>query len=329
MASTYIKLPLSGSGGGGGAVSSFNGRTGAVLPLAGDYNASQVTNVPAGNIAATNVQTAINELDSEKQVTITGAATTITTANLTASRAAISNASGKVAVSVTTDAELAFSSGVTSNIQTQLNAKEPTITVLPIAKGGTNAITAPAARVSLNIDQRSTISNANYTILSTDRYVAQTGTMTAPRTFTLPAASSVNAGQLLIIIDESGTVSTTNTITVTRAGADLINGSTTAIIRTAYGQSRLYSNGTNAWTDAILGVSRGGTGLTALPIDGELLIGNSTTSAYTKSTLAAGSGISITNGPGTITIAGGSTNIDGGAANSVYTSLQSINGGTA
>jgi len=71
MSSTYIKLPIE-SGGGGGAVDSFNGRTGIVIPLAGDYTASEVTNVPAGDIIATNVQDAINELDFEKQNSITG-----------------------------------------------------------------------------------------------------------------------------------------------------------------------------------------------------------------------------------------------------------------
>lgn len=49
-----------------GAVSSFNGRTGAVVPLAGDYVAADITNIPAGNISSTFVQDAINELDTEK-----------------------------------------------------------------------------------------------------------------------------------------------------------------------------------------------------------------------------------------------------------------------
>ena len=63
-----------------------------------------------------------------KQATITGGATTITSANLTASRAVISNASGKVAVSSVTDTELGYVSGVTSAIQTQIDAKQSTIT---------------------------------------------------------------------------------------------------------------------------------------------------------------------------------------------------------
>ena len=65
---------------------------------------------------------------SGKQGNITGAATTITDSNLTASRAVISDASGKVAVSTVTSTELGYVSGVTSSIQTQLNGKEPTVT---------------------------------------------------------------------------------------------------------------------------------------------------------------------------------------------------------
>lgn len=48
-------------------VVSVFGRQGAVVAIAGDYTATQITNTPAGNISATNVQAAINELDAEKQ----------------------------------------------------------------------------------------------------------------------------------------------------------------------------------------------------------------------------------------------------------------------
>lgn len=52
-------------------VKSVFGRTGDVVAAANDYTASQITNVPAGNISATTVQAAINELDSEKQDVLT------------------------------------------------------------------------------------------------------------------------------------------------------------------------------------------------------------------------------------------------------------------
>jgi hypothetical protein len=58
-----------------------------------------------------------------KQATITGAATTIDTEDLTASRAIVSDGSGKVAVSSVTSTELGYLSGVTSAVQTQVDSK--------------------------------------------------------------------------------------------------------------------------------------------------------------------------------------------------------------
>jgi hypothetical protein len=60
---------------------------------------------------------------STKQDTITGAATTITSSNLTTYRALVSDGGGKVAVAATTSNEIGYLSGVTSNIQTQLDGK--------------------------------------------------------------------------------------------------------------------------------------------------------------------------------------------------------------
>jgi|5_EtaG_2_1085323.scaffolds.fasta_scaffold01460_6 fructose-specific component phosphotransferase system IIB-like protein len=70
------------------------------------------------------IQTQLNG----KQATITGAATTIDDTDLTASRAVVSDGSGKIAVSAVTSTELGYLDGVTSAIQTQLNGKQATIT---------------------------------------------------------------------------------------------------------------------------------------------------------------------------------------------------------
>lgn len=99
-----------------------------------------------------------------KQDTITGAATTITSSNLTVNRAAISNASGKVAVSATTSTELGYVSGVTSAIQTQLNGKQATGNYLTALTGdgtaagpGSSALTL--ATVNSNIGSWGSASN--------------------------------------------------------------------------------------------------------------------------------------------------------------------------
>lgn len=56
---TQLKTPT-------GAVTSVFSRTGAITAQNGDYTASQITNVPAGGIASVTVQTALDELDTEK-----------------------------------------------------------------------------------------------------------------------------------------------------------------------------------------------------------------------------------------------------------------------
>lgn len=72
--------------------------------------------------------TTITALINAKQDTITGAATTITDTDLTADRAVISSTGGKIEVSVVTSTELGYLSGVGSNIQTQIDGKQDTLT---------------------------------------------------------------------------------------------------------------------------------------------------------------------------------------------------------
>ena len=85
-----------------------------------------ITSVANNDVLKYNSSTSLWENSnvlSTKQDTITGAATTITSSNLTNYRALVSDGGGKVAVSGITSTELGYLSGVTSNIQTQLNSK--------------------------------------------------------------------------------------------------------------------------------------------------------------------------------------------------------------
>lgn len=131
----------------GNEVTSVFGRTGAVVAAADDYTAEQVTNVPAGSIAATNVQDAIDELDTSKISSGTGAivnadvnasaAIALTKlAAATASRALVSSAGGVITAATTTATEIGYVNGVTSAIQTQLNSKlASTSLLIPYAVG--------------------------------------------------------------------------------------------------------------------------------------------------------------------------------------------------
>jgi hypothetical protein len=102
-----------------------------------DQTAAEVVVTPAGNIAANDVQEALEELDTEKQAalgftpvnkagdTMTGTLTVtgLTNSVLTASRAIVTAADKSLASSATTATELGYVNGVTSAIQTQLDAK--------------------------------------------------------------------------------------------------------------------------------------------------------------------------------------------------------------
>jgi len=90
--------------------------------------AASVPNVAAGGIAATDVQAAINELDTEKLGLIPTPVTNdlllqAADGSLTKAGYGLPNVNADVTAS---DEELNYSVGVTSAIQTQLDAKEPT-----------------------------------------------------------------------------------------------------------------------------------------------------------------------------------------------------------
>ena len=81
--------------------------------------------ISAINDTTNNVQTVssnVVQVETRRIANIAGAVSTITTADLTASRALVSSGSGKVAISAVTSTELGYVDGVTSAIQTQLTA---------------------------------------------------------------------------------------------------------------------------------------------------------------------------------------------------------------
>jgi len=92
----------------------------------GKVEVSAVTSTELGYLDG--VTSAIQTQIDGKEATITGAATTITSSDLTASRAVTSSATGKIEVSSVTSTELGYVSGVTSAIQTQIDGKQATIT---------------------------------------------------------------------------------------------------------------------------------------------------------------------------------------------------------
>jgi hypothetical protein len=88
-----------------------------------DAQATVIGNTSGTNTGDNATNSQYSGLAASKQDVITGGASTITDDNLTASRALVSDGSGKVAVSDVTSTELGYLDGVTSAVQTQVDAK--------------------------------------------------------------------------------------------------------------------------------------------------------------------------------------------------------------
>ncbi|MBV8971997.1 MAG: hypothetical protein JO290_06870 [Sphingomonadaceae bacterium] len=117
-----------------------------------------------------------------------------------------------------------------------------------VMNDGSTAGGWPAAKLSEVVtNTRTAVSDANYTVLTTDRMVAYT-TLTAARTVSLPTAASFPTGTRLLVIDETGNCSATKTITIAPNGTDNLEGANSnAVIAAPYGFIALESNGSNGW----------------------------------------------------------------------------------
>jgi hypothetical protein len=149
--------------------------------------------------------------------------------------------------------------------------------------------------------------------LATNGVIARTGTGTvAARTITASTGISITNGDGV-----SGNPTITNTApdqtVVLTAGTGITTSGTYPNFTIANGGVTSFTAGTTGLTPnsvttgaitlgGTLNVANGGTGQTSYT-DGQLLIGNTTGNTLTKATLTPGTGISITNGSGSISIA--------------------------
>ena len=106
---------------------------------------------------------------------------------------------------------------------------------------------------------------------------------------------------LNLLTGKSLFINGTSVLSSTTLGAGVTSSSLTTV--------GTISGGT--WQGTTIGPAYGGTGQSTFT-DGQLLIGNSTGNTLSKSTLTAGSGISISNGNGTITLSASGANFTAG-----------------
>jgi hypothetical protein len=118
---------------------------------------------------------------------------------------------------------------------------------LAISGGGTSSTTQLSAKLALNIDGKTIISDTNYNILPSDNFIEMTS-ISSSRALTLPSASTTNPGQIFTVSIPLSNVSSTISVTINASGNDTIeNGTTPWTIRTPKGFRQFVSDGVSNW----------------------------------------------------------------------------------
>ena len=123
----------------------------------------------------TNMRESLEQQISDKQDGIIGAATTITDVNLSANKALVSNAQGKVAASAVSASELSYLSGVMSPVQAQIDGKQDELTFDSAPTlGSSSPVTSNGIRLAideasaLNRLRFATAASVNYNLATVD-----------------------------------------------------------------------------------------------------------------------------------------------------------------
>ena len=166
---------------------------------------------------------------------------------LTANRATITNGSGFLSVSAVTNLELAFVSGVTSSIQTQLDAKLDDVQLIDddsfASATDTNINSAEATKAYVDSSVAAGVFNVNSISTNTTAAVNNTylvDTSGGAVTVTLPAAGL----NVFVRVKDVGSANTNN-ITIATPGAETIDGSASAIMDSNFESKTYVSDGTN------------------------------------------------------------------------------------
>ncbi len=277
------------------------GNSSAIVNLIGDVNIQNVTNLDVdAKLITTNVGGAAGSgSDSGTQVEENGVATAYvkTSADRNSYRIKAPNKDGEIYLAPSTGAlNLVISAG---NLTSNQVLSAPDITGTVVVTEGTQTI------------------NGDKTISGTTNFSG----LTASTPLKLDGSKNLVSADIVLTTDVTGTLPVANggTNSATALNNDKVMVSTAgSIVESATTTTQLgYLDATSSIqtqlnskepTITILGANRGGTGIDgSSAANGSLLIGNGT--GYTAATLTAGTGINVTNGAGTITVANANANI--------------------
>lgn len=171
---------------------------------------------------------------------------------------------GRATADTLTNKTISGSSNTLSNIaNASLTNSSITVGSTAVALGGTLAAATGRGSNGLNIEGITTHGDSIYTILATDRVVATSAAFTAARTWTLPAANSVNAGQMIRIVDAAGGITFNNTLTIVPGGTDTFannNSVNSLVMQLAGSETWFMSDGTSKWYLPQMSFACGGNG---------------------------------------------------------------------
>ena len=202
---------------------------------------------------------------------------------------------------------LAVANGGTGSSSTQYCSLTSNVTgTLPVANGGTGQTTYTDGQLLIGNTTGNTLTKATLTAGSGVTITNGGGSITIAATGSGGTVTSVSGTGSVNGITLTGTVTSSGSLTLggTLSGVSLTS-QVTGTLPIANGGTGTTSTTYCSLTSNVTGtlpVANGGTGQTTYT-NGQLLIGNTTGNTLTKATLTAGTGISITNGTGSITIA--------------------------
>lgn len=158
--------------------------------------------------------------------------------------------------------------------------------------------------------------STDYTILPADIYgIIQVNSGSGPRTITLPSANAVSNGRYYVIADVTGNAAANN-ITIARAGADTIDGATSATIAVNYGTVELASDGSSKWKTIVRPASQTLPGMVQLAGDLSGVPSGPTVAKVNGSVVPSGGSLTTGNVLQVLTPSGltyGPVNLAGGA----------------